>query len=473
MKLALDLGRPVGFAEAPLELRMLLIADELSRGRSGQAIAMLKDKSGRLDSTFLLPFLEAWGRADKKDASALTYLEKVGEQSALGRQVDEHRALILLKLKKPTEALPHAEKALAAAGGRADRLRLAYADGFRAAGDGANAAKMLDAGGAALEIGRAQLTSGRSLNQAVDTSSKAFGELLLGLSLSINRMQNKSLAIALAQVARYANPDNSAASLLLGLLLDDAKRPDDALAVLQHIDRRDPFASQGQDAEIRILLGADRKQQALQRATEIAAAFPSAESFSRLGAVQSETGEYNAAADNYGRAIALTKESGDSDDLWTLHLYRGSALEDGDRWAESKAEIAAAMALSPDNALLLNFLGYGKLERGEDMDSAEAMIRQASALRPDDASITDSLGWAEFKRGKVSEAIVTLQRASERDPTQAEIREHLGDALYSAGRKIEARFAWRAALVTVDEDKAKTRLESKLAQGLNKGNAAP
>ena len=76
------------------------------------------------------------------------------------------------------------------------------------------------------------------------------------------------------------------------------------------------------------------------------------------------------------------------------------------------------MQLSPDNALLLNFLGYGKLERGEDLDAAEAMVRRASALRPEDASITDSLGWAQYKRGKVDEAIVTLQRAADKDPDQ-------------------------------------------------------
>ena len=134
--------------------------------------------------------------------------------------------------------------------------------------------------------------------------------------------------------------------------------------------------------------------------------------------------------------------------------------------------MAAAMALSPDNPLLLNFLGYGQLERGENLDGAEAMVRKASALRPDDASITDSLGWAQFKRGRTDEAIATLQRAAAGDPAQAEIHEHLGDALYTAGRRIEARFAWRAALVTA-EDKARKRLEAKLATGLTPATAAP
>jgi Flp pilus assembly protein TadD len=122
--------------------------------------------------------------------------------------------------------------------------------------------------------------------------------------------------------------------------------------------------------------------------------------------------------------------------------------------------------------LLLNFLGYAELERGENLDGAEAMITKASELAPDDASITDSLGWAQLRRGKVDEAISTLQDAAEKDPGQAEIQEHLGDALYRSGRRYEARFAWRAALVTA-EDEIAARVKAKLATGLTPANAAP
>ena len=51
-----------------------------------------------------------------------------------------------------------------------------------------------------------------------------------------------------------------------------------------------------------------------------------------------------------------------------------------------------------------------------------------------------------------AEAIATLQKAAEKDPDQAEIQEHLGDALYKSGRRYEARFAWNAALVTAEDD---------------------
>ena len=62
--------------------------------------------------------------------------------------------------------------------------------------------------------------------------------------------------------------------------------------------------------------------------------------------------------------------------------------------------------------------------------------------------------------------------AAKGDPTQAEIHEHLGDALYKAGSKFEARFAWSAALVTAEDDVA-ARLKVKLDTGLTPATAAP
>jgi Flp pilus assembly protein TadD len=472
MALALELAKPIPVEQSAFDLRVLMVGDLLRQGQNERAIALLRTKSGTIDTSFLAPFVEAWAKAMKRDPAALAGLAQVPDSSALAPQRDEHRALIMLKLKRPAEAVPLADTALAHAGGRAERLRLAFADGFLAAGDRASALKLLEGGSAAMALGRARIAAGKPIGQAIDTPAKAYSELLLGLALALNKLQDKSLPISLAQVAHYANPSNSAGTLLLALLLDGGDRGDDALAMLRTIAPGEPFANQAEDAEIRILTASGREEEALARARQFAASAPSVDSFSRLGASLTERDRFAEAADAYGQALALAATGAGSDEPWALHLFRASALESAERWPEAKAEMAVAMQQSPDNPLLLNFLGYGELERGENLDEAEAMVRKASALRPDDASITDSLGWAQYKRGRTAEAIATLQRAAESDPAQAEIHEHLGDALYTVGRRIEARFAWRAALVTA-EDKAKTRLEAKLAGGLTAATAAP
>jgi tetratricopeptide (TPR) repeat protein len=194
--------------------------------------------------------------------------------------------------------------------------------------------------------------------------------------------------------------------------------------------------------------------------------------YSRLGDVLEGMNRHAESADAFGRAVTLANQQGLKSELWPLLLLQANALEEANRWPEAKAALQEALAIAPDQPLLLNFLGYAQLERGENMETAEAMIRKASQLAPDDASITDSLGWAQFKRGKVEESIDTLQRAAEKDPDQAEIQEHLGDALYKSGRRFEARFAWHAALVTA-EDEVAARVKAKLSSGLTTANAAP
>lgn len=472
MKLALELARGIPVAETPLDLRMLLVAEDLRAGRAKRAVEVLRTRDGTIDSSFLAPFIEAWALAERRNPRAFEALAQVAPGSALAPQLNEQKAFLLLRLKRPREALPFATAAISSAGGRADRLRLALADSFVAAGDRATALRLLDAPGPALAEGRRHAAAGKLTGQGIDSGLKAFGELMVGMSLALGRMQDKSLPIAFAQIARHANPGNSAGAILLALLLDEDSRRTDALDILYGINPADPFAAQAQDSEIRILIDSNRHEEALRRAAQIIAARPGADSYARLGVVRIEMKNFSAAADAYARAIQAAATVPGSDEVWMLRLYRASALEEAGKWGEAKAELALALRDKPDNPLLLNFLGYGKLERGEDLDAAEAMVRKASALRPDDASITDSLGWAQFKRGRLDEAIATLERAAAADPSQAEIQEHLGDALYTAGRRYEARFAWRAALVNA-EGADKERIQAKVETGLTPATAAP
>ena len=105
------------------------------------------------------------------------------------------------------------------------------------------------------------------------------------------------------------------------------------------------------------------------------------------------------------------------------------------------------------------------LENGENAADALGLLVKARNLRPDDAAITDSLGWAWVKQGEIAKGIELLEQAAEREPALAEISEHLGDAYWKAGRKIDARYAWRNALVQSDGADA-TRLTGKIDFGL-------
>ncbi len=100
------------------------------------------------------------------------------------------------------------------------------------------------------------------------------------------------------------------------------------------------------------------------------------------------------------------------------------------------------------------------------------MIARAALLKPNDAAITDSLGWSYFLKGDYDRAVTTLEQAAIAEPTEPTIAEHLGDAYWRAGRRVAARYSWRAALLIADEDAAIARLKDKVDIGLTDSNQA-
>lgn len=101
--------------------------------------------------------------------------------------------------------------------------------------------------------------------------------------------------------------------------------------------------------------------------------------------------------------------------------------------------------LKPDYAHAYNALGYTLADRTTRYAEARALIDKALALSPDDPFIVDSLGWVQFKSGQTQEAVATLRRAYEikQDP---EIAAHLGEVLIAQGQREEAERVIQTAL---------------------------
>ena len=471
MPLALRLANARQTAGLAFDARLLLAADRLRNRQPGPAVALLNLPSNSGSLNFLATPVRAWAAAERRDPAALTILSTIPAGSVASPIVPELRALMLLRLKRGAEAEPFARQAVAQAGGRAVPLRIAIADGYMQLRDPQRALAFLDGSDPTTLRARALVAAGKRPGGGIETAAQGLAALLTALALDLNPENEQSLPIAMVQIARFADPASEPARVLLGLLLGQAGRTDDALVALRGIDERSLFAPQVRDTEVRALVNAGREQEALARAQAFAQG-PDADStdWGRLGDMLDELKRSREAAAAYGRAIALLPP--EATNRWQLYLLQGAMLDRSKQWDQARAALEMARKLDPQNPTVLNYLGYAQLERGENLDAAEALIAEAHRLKPDDGSITDSLGWAQFKRGRVSQAIATLTQAAAGQPAEAEIHEHLGDALYTAGRKFEARHAWNAALITAEDDD-RVRIQSKLQAGLNPGNAAP
>ncbi len=112
------------------------------------------------------------------------------------------------------------------------------------------------------------------------------------------------------------------------------------------------------------------------------------------------------------------------------------------RMDEMERVLRRVIELKPDHHHAYNALGYSLAERNLRLPEARDLIAKAVELAPNDPFIADSLGWVEFRLGNNTQALLHLKRAYASRP-DTEIAAHLGEVLWAAGQRDEARRVWR------------------------------
>ena len=410
----------------PSDARVLLALTQIkARDWTKAADATEKLSQDRVFG-FLAPFLRAWIAVGSGKGDAVAMVEGARSLPLASPYYAEQRALVLIALGRKQEA----ENTL-----------------------GPQAA--------------AQLPSN------VKGPDQGLSLLLVHLATDFARQQYAPVGMIIARMATYVGPDNGTGWLVLAELLHRMQRADLALAALDHVAAGDPIAGDARALRIALLNDSGKHDEAL--ATALAAAKrddAGSDDWGRVGDLYLVVSRPADAAAAYGKALALAEAThAPNDTVWPILLQQGGSLDLAGDWAGAKAALERAYAIAPDQPTVLNQVGYSQIEHRENVDRASAMIAQASKLRPDDPAITDSLGWALHLQGKTAQAVPLLERAAAGDPGEPTINEHLGDAYWSIGRLYEARYAWRAALLTAN-DKDKARLNAKIDLGLDKATAA-
>ena len=135
-----------------------------------------------------------------------------------------------------------------------------------------------------------------------------------------------------------------------------------------------------------------------------------------------------------------------------LRYQRAVALDAAGRTREAVSDLEALLVDRPDDATVLNALGYTLADRRMQLPRAEKLIRAALAQRPDNAAFIDSLGWVRYRRGDFKSAAAALERAW-RLTRQADIAAHWGEVLWESGARDRARAVWVRALAASPESK--------------------
>jgi tetratricopeptide (TPR) repeat protein len=181
---------------------------------------------------------------------------------------------------------------------------------------------------------------------------------------------------------------------------------------------------------------------------------------------------FNKSAKKYKKAIKfynqiISKISLNST-LYSEVLYRrGSSYERLGDYKNSDKDLLESLEINPDDAYVLNYLGYSWLERDYKIDTALKMLESAYAIKSDDAYIIDSVGWAYYLIGDYIKAEKFLKRAVELMPQDYTVNDHYGDILWKLKRKIQARYFWKNVLnLKGIEDNMRKNINHKLIDGL-------
>jgi tetratricopeptide (TPR) repeat protein len=156
--------------------------------------------------------------------------------------------------------------------------------------------------------------------------------------------------------------------------------------------------------------------------------------------------EMLADVDRFDDALAvyaggLQRDPDDADMLYGRSLV----YERMNKFDLAEGDLRRILKSDPEDARAMNALGYMLVVNTKRYDEARKLIGRALELSPDDAAVIDSMGWVEYKLGNAAAAKTWLEKAINRLP-DPEIAAHLGEVLWTMGEKDQARAVWDKAL---------------------------
>ncbi len=305
----------------------------------------------------------------------------------------------------------------------------------------------------------------------VRTPADGVAQVFLTFATALASNPNpEPLSLIHARLASWLSPEMTEARLMTAQLLQEHQQFDLAEEEYETLRRKGQMRPVAELARIDALSQADRHDEAEKAALSLTAAYPELpQAWIALGDLLRQQQKFSQAVPAYDKALTLLADAPDQARWFPLYA-RGIALERAGQFDRAEKDLLAAIEIRPDQASLLNYLGYSWIDRGENLDRALELIRRAVELSPDDGYILDSLAWAYFRLGRYDEAVAPMEKAIGTMAADPLVNDHLGDIYWMNGRKREAETQWKRALSLnpdSNDDVDPERIRAKLERGLD------
>ncbi len=439
-----------------------------------QAAAAVLVGGGKL--TDALPYLQQLLKANSANVGA----EFIRISAMLDDQADKPAVLTLLQaLTQDYASVPEAQLVLAQAAARAGRFDVAltaldavdklkpswefsallrmevlardgrtdgltFAQTYLQANPGARDMRLAYA---RLLLKQNQLIASREqfilLTKAVPSSAEM--QVAIGLiSLQLNDLDAATAAFQSALKLNYA--DAGTVRLYLGQLAEAQNKNDEAGVWYLSVPAGANYvAAQARYAGLLV------KQSGIAQARTYLQQLKAANEAERVQLIQAEADLLRAAKDDEGVYAVLSQALAASPNSPELLYDHAMAAEKLQHLAVMEKDLRQLLKLQPNHAHALNALGYTWADHNMRLPEALVMLQQALALSPDDAFVLDSMGWLQYRLSHLDAAVDYLQRAYQRraDP---EIAAHLGEVMWAQGRYEQAQAVWQGALKSAPDN---------------------
>jgi len=311
----------------------------------------------------------------------------------------------------------------------------------------------------------AQLESGKQPDDEIRDESDGIAEVLYGLGSAVTRDGDELASLIYLRLSHYLSPHHNLAAIAIADTYERLKQPQSANGAYALVEATSPLRLTADVQRALNLEQLGEKDEAVNLLKAAAAqAKDEIEPLIALGNIYRARKAFAEAAETYSAAIAALGQP--TPGHWSLFYSRGIAFERLKRWPEAEADFRKALELSPDQPLVLNYLGYSWVEQNTNLDEAFKMLRRAVDQQPTDGYIVDSLGWAYFRLGQYDKALQLMDKAVDLKAADPTINDHLGDVYWRLGREREARFQWNHARDLNPEPEDLPKILEKIEKGL-------
>ena len=439
---------------------------------------ILKVKNDKVYHELVYPFLEAWAYVGENDEkSALAALNKI-ENKGTDIQTLKlfHKGLIYDYFNQPEAASTQFEEIVKKYPQEMSFRKLEVISDFYVRHNNIKMAEMLDrkyVNDSSLSVLLSDIKE-RVKNRkadpkvAIDTVQKGVADVMFNLNVMFRLAKlDNMFAVLFNGMSIYLNPDYDATKISMASVLESNGYTDIANSYYAQVK---PDSGYYYIAQTRIILNQHKDDKLLlakENLNKLLKKYPDdAQLWSEYGNILNSLDDFDGAIKAYHIALELLPENDETN--WSIMYALAVTYDQKGEKQKGEEYMTKALKLSDRDAVVLNYLGYLWLEEGKNIDQAAEMILEAFNKYPLDGHIIDSLGWLFYRTGNYIKAVEYLEQASDMNPANAVISDHMGDAYWRLGRKNEAGFQWRHALVLKEDAEMidKKSVKAKISDGL-------